>query len=130
LEMAEHEKWFTQAIRDLETARNSFRSGDYYASAFWAQQATEKALKALLLSRGRSYRGHDLVELGYLIRDELGLDVTAIIDDLRALTMHYTTTRYPDAANAIPFEVYTKADAERAIERANRVIEWARQNLQ
>nr|MCG2886933.1 hypothetical protein [Vulcanisaeta sp.] len=67
--MAEHEKWFAQAIRDLD----------------------------------------DLVELGYLIRDELGLDVTAIIDDLRALTMHYTTSRYPDAANAIPFEVYTKA---------------------
>jgi len=72
--MAEHEKWFAQAIRDLD----------------------------------------DLVELGYLIRDELGLDVTAIIDDLRALTMHYTTSRYPDAA----------------IERANRVIEWVRQNLQ
>ncbi len=84
--MAKHEKWFAQAIRDLD----------------------------------------DLVELGYLIRDELGLDVTAIIDDLRALTMHYATSRYPDAANAIPFEVYTKAYAE----RANRVIEWVRQNLQ
>jgi len=48
--MTERDKWLMQAVRDLETARNSLNSGDYYASAFWAQQAVEKALKALLLS--------------------------------------------------------------------------------
>ena len=118
--MAEHEKWLMQAIRDLETARNSYQSGNYYASAFWAQQAAEKALKALLLYRGKPYRGHDLVELGYLIRDELG---RTYYDDLRALTMHYVTSKYPDIANATPFEIYTKADAKNTIERAGRVIE-------
>jgi HEPN domain-containing protein len=127
--MTERDKWLMQAVRDLETARNSLNSGDYYASAFWAQQAVEKALKALLLSWGKSYRGHDLVEMGYLVRDELGLDVSPIIDDLRALTAHYTTSRYPDAANAVPYEIYTRADAEEALERASRVIEWVRRNL-
>jgi len=83
----------------------------------------------LLLYRGKPYRGHDLVELGYLIRDELGLDISPIMDDLRALTMHYVTSRYPDAANATPFEIYTRADAENTIERAGRVVEWVRQNL-
>ena len=50
-------------------------------------------------------------------------------DDLRALTMHYVTSRYPDAANATPFEIYTRADAENTIERAGRVVERVRQNL-
>jgi len=83
-----------------------------------------------LLRNGKSYRGHDLVEMGYLVRDELGLDISPIIDDLRALTAHYTTSRYPDAANAVPYEIYTRADAEEALERASRVVEWVRRNLQ
>jgi len=58
--MTERDKWLMQAVRDLETARNSLNSGDYYASAFWAQQAVEKALKALLLSWGKSYSLHYL----------------------------------------------------------------------
>jgi HEPN domain-containing protein len=44
-------------------------------------------------------------------------------DDLRALTMHYVTSKYPDIANATPFEIYTRADAKNTIERAGRVIE-------
>jgi Uncharacterized conserved protein related to C-terminal domain of eukaryotic chaperone, SACSIN len=60
------------------------------------------------------------VELGYLIRDELG---RTYYDDLRALTMHYVTSKYPDIANATPFEIHTRADAKNTIERAGRVIE-------
>ncbi|MFP3173753.1 MAG: HEPN domain-containing protein [Vulcanisaeta sp.] len=44
-------------------------------------------------------------------------------DDLRALTTHYVTSKYPDIANATPFEIYTRADAKNTIERAGRVIE-------
>ena len=79
----EYQKWFAQALRDLRTAENSLNSGDYYACAFWSQQAVEKALKALLISRGKVVRGHDLVELGYIIRDELRMDVSRIMDNLR-----------------------------------------------
>ncbi|WP_243681929.1 HEPN domain-containing protein [Vulcanisaeta souniana] len=93
----EYQKWLAQALRDLRTAENSLNSGDYYACAFWAQQAVEKALKALLISRGKVVKGHDLVELGYIIRDELRIDVSRIMDYLRELTMHYTVSRYTDA---------------------------------
>lgn len=116
-------------MRDLRTAENSFNSGDYYACAFWAQQAVEKALKALLMSRGVTARTHDLVELGYMIRDEAGLDVAQIMDYLRELTMHYTTTRYPDVANGLPYEIYTEHKARDLLNMAKRVVEWVRQSL-
>ncbi|GAB6945712.1 HEPN domain-containing protein [Vulcanisaeta sp. JCM 14467] len=126
----EYQKWFAQALRDLRTAENSLNSGDYYACAFWSQQAVEKALKALLISRGKVVRGHDLVELGYIIRDELHMDVSQIMDNLRELTTHYTTARYPDAANGVPYEIYTEGMARRILEKAREVMEWVRQNLQ
>ena len=126
----EYQKWFAQALRDLRTAENSLNSGDYYACAFWSQQAVEKALKALLISRGRVVRGHDLVELGYIIRDELRMDVSRIMDNLRELTTHYITARYPDAANSVPYEIYTEGMARRILEKAREVVEWVRQSLQ
>ena len=38
-------KWLMQSEADLKTAGHSFDAEDYYAAAFWAQQAVEKALK-------------------------------------------------------------------------------------
>ena len=126
----EYQKWLAQAFRDLRTTENSLNSGNYYACAFWSQQAVEKALKALLISRGRVVRGHDLVELGYIIKDELHVDVSRIMDNLRELTTHYTTAKYPDAANGVPYEIYTEGMARRILEKAREVVEWVRQNLQ
>ncbi|GAB6948399.1 HEPN domain-containing protein [Vulcanisaeta sp. JCM 16161] len=126
----EYQKWLAQAIRDLRTAKNSLNSGDYYACAFWSQQAVEKTLNALLISRGKVVRDHDLVELSYVIRDELHIDISRIIDHLRELTTHYTTSRYPDAANGLPYEIYTEGKARRVLEMAREVVEWVRQNLQ
>lgn len=61
----EVENWLRQAKADLNTANNSFKSGDYYACAFWCQQSVEKALKALLLERNKEFiKIHDLVILG------------------------------------------------------------------
>ena len=54
--------------KGFEDCRERFRfRGDYYACAFWAQQAAEKALKALLISRGKVLKTHDLIELSYAV---------------------------------------------------------------
>ena len=37
--------WWEQSEEDLATARSNLESGRYYASAFFSQQAAEKALK-------------------------------------------------------------------------------------
>lgn len=87
-------------------------------------------MKALLLSRGYVTRGHSLIELGNKIREELGIDISEIIDDLIELNPHYTLSRYPNAANAPPYQIYNRAKAEDLVRRAKRVLEWIKQFLQ
>ena len=127
--MSEYVWWLEQALRDLRKAENSVRTEDYDAVAFWAHQAVEKALKALLLSRGCVARGHSLLELARKVRDELGIDVDQVLDDLRELNPHYIISRYPNAANAPPHQLYTRDKALDLLSRARRVLEWVRQYL-
>lgn len=76
-----------------------------------------------------TYRGHSLLELSKIIERELGLDMSEVLDDLRELTIHNTISRYPNAANALPYELYTEEKARELIERAEKVIEWVKRYL-
>ena len=125
----EAEAWLRQAERDLRKAVNDLQTEDWDSAAFWSQQAAEKALEALLLDSGIAYRGHELLEMTQNIRSELGIDTSAIDRDLRELTIHYTVARYPNAANAVPYELYDEEKARELLEKAKKVIEWVKQNL-
>jgi len=62
--MQEAERWLRQGERDLVSARNSCRSGDFEWACFQAQQSAEKALKSLLYARGlRKILTHSVYEL-------------------------------------------------------------------
>lgn len=50
---AEIRIWWDQATADLRTSEVNLRADCYYASVFFAQQAVEKALKALVLKKKR-----------------------------------------------------------------------------
>lgn len=125
----EAEAWLKQAERDLRKACNDLQTEDWDSAAFWSQQAAEKALKALLLNSGIPHRGHELLELASTIESELGIVTSAIEKDLRELTIHYTVARYPDAANALPYELYDEEKAKELVERARRVVEWVKRHL-
>ncbi len=127
--MSEYMWWFEQAMRDLRKAVNALSTEDYDAVAFWCHQAVEKGLKALLLSRGYVARGHNLVDLGRRIKEELSLNIDEIMDDLMELNPHYTISRYPNAANAPPYQIYNRSKAEDLISRAKRVLNWIKQFL-
>jgi HEPN domain-containing protein len=126
---AEAEKWLKQALEDLATAKDTIATGHYYAAAFWAEQAAKKALRALLISEGREERAHDLLGLLDIIEEETGLPVEEIRGDAAKLTPHYTISRYPDAANGVPYTLYDKEDAEELVRGAERVVEWVRRSL-
>ncbi|WP_291766988.1 HEPN domain-containing protein [Caldivirga sp. UBA161] len=125
----EAEKWFKQALEDLATAKDTIATGHYYASAFWAQQAAEKALKALLLDKGKIERTHDLNHLLNVIKEEVGMPVDEIRAEVNKLTLHYIISRYPNAANTVPYLLYNKDDAEELVKKAEKVVEWVRRNL-
>ena len=55
--------WLRQAEKDLRHAKNSLNTQDFEWSCFAAQQAAEKALKALYQHMGGESFGHSLLRL-------------------------------------------------------------------
>jgi len=120
----EAQRWFHQAQADLTVVR-TLRSGGHYAAAcFYAQQAAEKALEAMLFSQGnRVVWGHSVRELVRQgARHEAKL--AEVAEEAALLDQFYIPTRYPNGlpSPAIPSETYTVAHAEAAQEAAERVL--------
>jgi len=116
--------WWNEAKHNIRQAKRNFEIGEYSVSAFLCHQASEKALKALYIVKKSRLppRGHDLTKIGRL------LDANEIMDELKLLNPHYTISRYPNAANAVPSEVYTREVAERCLLAATRILEWVMSN--
>lgn len=55
--------WFRQAEADLQHARNAYQTKEFEWCCFAAQQAAEKALKAVFQKRGMDAWGHTLTVL-------------------------------------------------------------------
>lgn len=130
MELAEEAKrWFKQSLRDLKAARDSLKNGNYEWACFQAQQAAEKAVKALLYGRGVSAWGHSIVELLTHLEDLEKIGEELYINS-RELDRHYIPSRYPNAfESGYPGMYYDRPTAERAVNAAERIIEWVRLRL-
>ncbi len=117
--------WLNSAEDDLETAETLFRQEIFYACAFYCQQGSEKALKALFIHKFK--KGTQLHNLIGLAR-ELGVP-QEILSSTKRLNPHYVQTRYPDVANAIPKEAYDEEIAQELLEEAKKVFEWAEKQI-
>jgi len=117
-----------QALEDLKTAEILLEAERYYASVFFAQQAAEKALKALYTHlRGElPPHTHNLLEL---LR-RLGVDSEDLLDAAADLTPEYIVTRYPNAAGGIPAELYNERSAREHLEKARLIIDFCREVLE
>lgn len=120
----EVERLIKQAERDLENARRIIGIEAYELAAFVTHQAVEKHLKAVWmhLRSETAPRTHSLTELG----DALGVP-KALRRHLVYLNPDYVTTRYPDAANGIPYEVYDRETAEAKVAAGEELFRWLRQ---
>ena len=117
--------WLNSAEDDLETAEVLFRQDIFYACAFYCQQSSEKALKALFIHKFRKgTQLHNLIGLA----KELGVP-QEILSSTKRLNPHYVQTRYPDVANAIPKDAYDAEIAQELIEEAKKVFEWAEKQI-
>jgi HEPN domain-containing protein len=119
--------WMRQAEADLSAAKDSLKDGHYEWASFAAQQCVEKALKALHISKFHQAppKTHFLDELilPFDPDEELSALAAEISED-------YTLARYPDAAEAIPSEMYSADVARHKIESAGRLLEWARKQME
>ncbi len=122
----EIERLLKQADRDLENARKNLTIQAFEVAAFLAQQAVEKYLKGawVVTKREPAPHTHALTELG----DGLGV-AAELRRHLADLTPDYTITRYPDAANAVPYELYDASTAKAKVENAATVIAWLRSKI-
>ena len=96
------------------------------AIGFHAQQAVEKMLKAVLVSRQIRYRWrHDLVELIDLLR-EGGIPLPTELEDVRRLNPFAAELRYGE----LPVEDEEPLDRTWALGCVQRVRQWAESVLQ
>lgn len=121
-----HGDWMRQAEADLRHAHNALDDGDHEWACFAAQQAAEKALKAVIQARGGEAWGHSVTVLVGALSERI--DVPEGLADVgRRLDKHYIPTRYPNGFDAgAPTDYYTAPEAEAAIEDADRILEFCR----
>jgi HEPN domain-containing protein len=119
--------WFAQAARDLEQARDSQGAGRHEWACFAAQQAAEKAVKALHLACGQEAWGHVVATL---LRELPFAAPEQMVEQARVLDNFYIPTRYANGHPAgAPFEHYGRLQSDQAIAYAGEIIEFVRSEM-
>lgn len=116
--------WLEQAQGDLAHARNDVEDAFYDWACFSAQQAAEKAVKAVLYrARGEAW-GHSVADLlGEVARLHPVAD--DLIDAALELDKAYIPARYPDAhPSGSPRRRYTRGEAERMVGHAAVIVRF------
>lgn len=119
------EDWLRRAKSNLAIARQPKTEEILLEDfCFEIQQAAEKALKAVLLSKGIKFRFvHDLAELLTLLEHN-GILFPEKIRAAADLTDYSVETRYPG-----PFEPVTEIEYRDALEIAEAVVRWAESEI-
>ena len=114
--------WVDHAKADLILASMEPPSGVFLELlCYHAQQAAEKALKAVVLGYSDLTvpRTHDIARLVAMIRD-LGLSPPFGSEGAESLTQYATVTRYPADLGEVD-----EAEWQQAVGDARAVVEWA-----
>ena len=123
---AEADRWRRQAANDLAFARLAVRERFYAQACFIAQQAAEKAAKAIAYGLGeRTVVGHSLVTLISRYGDRAP-ELSDLQEVAGILDQYYVPTRYPNGlAGGVPFEAFGESQAVGAVDAAERFVQLA-----
>jgi HEPN domain-containing protein len=121
--------WLAQAQRDLEQAEDSRRAARHEWACFAAQQAAEKAVKALHLHRGQEAWGHVVARLLGELPGDVGVP-DDLVEKGRVLDNFYVPARYPNShPEGAPFEHYGPLQSEEAIRHAGEILAFVRAQM-
>jgi HEPN domain-containing protein len=119
--------WLERARSNLNLARGGHRIKGVYLEdlCFEAQQAAEKALKAVCISLGADFpKTHSLPTLLDIL-EGAGLVLPPAVINSAILTQYAVRTRYPGGIEPI-----TRSEYDSAVDLAGSVITWAESVLE
>lgn len=123
----EASRWLKQAEKDLKTAGDMIEKENYNWACFICQQAAEKALKSVYISRAES--SEPVHSLFYLLRGDAKRGLKGIPElqnmtkEAQELDKVYIPTRYPNGIpTGIPSEFYTQKDGEKCLRMARKIV--------
>jgi len=121
--------WLNQAHRDLEQAKDSQNAARHEWACFAAQQAAEKAAKALHLYLKQEAWGHVVAQLLMELPDSMVVP-SDLIEKGRVLDNFYIPTRYANGhPSGAPYEHYGVIQSNQAIEYASEIIEFVHNKM-
>jgi len=116
--------WMDQAQGDLAHAKYDAEREFYDWACFSAQQAAEKAVKAVFQKMGAEAWGYSVADL----LDELAQSrpiSEELMDAALELDKAYIPTRYPNAhPSGSPRRRYTRTEAERMVAHAEGIVQF------
>ena len=121
--------WLAQARRDLEQAEDSRRADRHEWACFAAQQAAEKAVKALHPASGQEAWGHVVARLLLELPNSMEVG-DELMDKGRVLDSFYIPARYPNShPEGAPFQHYGRLQSSEAIRYAREIIEFVAKKM-
>ena len=117
-------EWINRASSDLAIAGTRIKDAYIEDLCYHAQQASEKALKALLLYKIHKFPyTHDLSELLGLI-EQNGIVVPDVIKDCAGMTEYAVEGRYPGFN-----EPLSEDDWRNSVKKTEEVINWVKSQV-
>ncbi len=121
--------WIKQADADLRHARNSISLKDFEWACFSAQQAAEKAVKAVYQQLHAEAWGHSVSILLANLPPETNVSQD-LIEKAKVIDKHYIPARNPNGFDTgAPTDYFTAAEGKTAVEIAREIIEFCKNFL-
>ena len=119
------QEWLNRAQSNLARAKSPVPGVYLEDNCFDAQQAAEKAIKAVFVARHERFPFiHDLEKLLGML-EKNGLKIPKYVRDADELSMFAAVTRYPGELDRITPRIY-----RRAVRIAMSVVRWAERQVQ
>ncbi len=123
--------WLDEANWDLENAKILLKNKRYNTAVFHSQQASEKAVKSLLISCNLNGWGHSISALLKKYNELINRSINSIENEALYLDKQYIPTRYPDSLPGIaPHTAYNKKEAQSAVKQAEKIINYVKKEIE